>query len=177
MHNLTVNSNLKYLNNLAKNPVRSKFIQNWSDGIHNLDQNPITRTYSIFKHNFGMESYLDKISNFKYRRAITKLRVSSHDLMIEKGRHHTLKLDIEKRLCLTCGIVEDEIHFLVVCPLYSEKRAEFYDKINMDMNLIKNVNSDTIFYLLMNLRSKNHLEKLGEFIYSSFNKHRILAQS
>ena len=124
-----------------------------------------------------MEAYLEKISNFKYRRAITKLRVSSHDLMIEKGRHHTSKLDIEKRLCSNCGKIEDEIHFLVSCPLYSKERTEFYEKINLNNDVIKNMNPTTIFYLLMNLKCKNHLEKLGEFIRSSFNKHRQLAYS
>ena len=124
-----------------------------------------------------MKNYLDNISNFKYRRAIARLRVSSHDLMIEKGRHHTIKLDIEKRLCSFCGKIEDEIHFLVLCPLYSNERSEFYRNINLDKYAINNMNPYTIFCLLMNLKLKDHLEKLGEFIHSAFNKHRQLAYS
>ena len=33
-----------------------------------------------------MESYLS-ISNFEYRKVITKLRISEHNLLIEKKRH------------------------------------------------------------------------------------------
>ena len=33
-----------------------------------------------------MESYLT-ISNFEYRKLITKLRISEHNLLIENGRH------------------------------------------------------------------------------------------
>ena len=124
-----------------------------------------------------METYLNKISNFKYRRAITRLRVSSHHLMIEKGRHHTIKLDIDERLCLNCNKVEDEIHFLVDCPLYSLERIKFYQQIDMNYHITNIENSKTVFCLLMNLENKKHLEKLGEFIYSSFNEHRELLYS
>jgi hypothetical protein len=35
---------------------------------------------------FSVESYLS-ISNFENRELITKLRISEHNLLIEKGRH------------------------------------------------------------------------------------------
>ena len=173
-YDMSENVNLELFKKVAIMTLKTKFVQNWSESILNIDQNPITRTYSKFKHEFGMESYLEKVSNFKYRRAITKLRVSSHDLMIEKGRHHTINLDVEKRLCTKCGKIEDEIHFLVICPLYFKERTELFSKIDLD---VKTLNADKIFGLLMSLRAKNHLEKLGEFIHSSFSKHREFSQS
>jgi hypothetical protein len=52
-----------------------------------------------------------KISNFEYRKLITKLRISEHNLLIEKGRH--LKIPREQRLCSHCKCIDDEKHFLL----------------------------------------------------------------
>ena len=46
-----------------------------------------------------MESYLS-ISNFEYRKLITKLSISDHNLLIEKGRH--LNIPREQRFCSHC---------------------------------------------------------------------------
>jgi hypothetical protein len=59
-----------------------------------------------------MENYLLH-ENFEKRRLIAKLRVSDHNLLIEKGRH--LKIPKEKRLCQVCIQIEDEHPFLFAC--------------------------------------------------------------
>jgi hypothetical protein len=46
-----------------------------------------SRTYVTFKGNFGREHYLAIIKNFDQRKSITKLRISAHQLNIERGRH------------------------------------------------------------------------------------------
>ena len=48
---------------------------------------------------------------------MTKLRLSSHDLEIKKGRYRKPKLQVEdgiSTLC-PCGAIEDEWHVLVAC--------------------------------------------------------------
>ena len=45
------------------------------------------RTYRLFKQNFVMEPYLNIITDEKYRKGITRLRVSNHKLQIEAGRY------------------------------------------------------------------------------------------
>jgi hypothetical protein len=62
-------------------------------------------------------SYLS-ISNFEYRKLITKLRISEHNLLIEKGRHSIIP--IEQRLCSHCKCIDDEKHFLLHCTINSE---------------------------------------------------------
>ena len=109
-----------------------------------------------------------KISNFKYRQALTKLRVSLHDLMIEKGRHSRVFLNVCDRLCPLCNVIENEIHFLVSCSLYSNERRSLFHEINIDTD----VEPTVLFNQLMTLENRHHLEKLGEFIYHSFKKRK-----
>ena len=55
------------------------------------------RTYSKLKKTFGLEDYLTKIQNINDRVAMTKLRLSNHHLMIEKGRY--TNIDRKNRVC------------------------------------------------------------------------------
>ena len=52
--------------------------------------------------------------------------------MIEKGRHHSPPLAIKDRVCPLChtGEVEDEVHFLLVCPLYDSLREQFLPEVS-----------------------------------------------
>ena len=70
-------------------------------------------------HNF--EPYL-RIENFEHRRAITKIRTSSHKLEIETGRWHNIQRT--DRTCKNCAldIVEDELHFLLDCTMHVIER-------------------------------------------------------
>ena len=45
------------------------------------------RTFAKVKHTVGIEKYLHYPLDLEARTAITKFRLSNHDLMIEKGRH------------------------------------------------------------------------------------------
>ena len=57
----------------------------------------------------------------------TKLRISSHDLHIEKGRHR--KIILSERKCFLCNkFVEDEKHFVVECFSLSAHRNTFFDE-------------------------------------------------
>ena len=83
------------------------------------------RTYSKLKTSPGFESYLDKISCVAERIALTKLRLSNHLLMIEKGRH--LDLHRNDRICpFFPNMIEDEKHFLITCRTYKHLRTLLY---------------------------------------------------
>ena len=79
------------------------------------------RTYSLFKKRKGFEPYLSEIKNVSLRTKTTKLRLSNHKLMIEIGRHQGINKD--NRFCPFCPEqVEDEHHFLFICPTYKDQR-------------------------------------------------------
>ena len=49
---------------------------------------------------------------------LAKLRLSSHKLNIEIGRHNSI--DRQDKTCIRCNLndIEDEFHFVLVCPDY-----------------------------------------------------------
>jgi len=62
----------------------------------------------------------------KNKIAFTRFRVSSHDLLIEKGRH--FNINRADRLCIYChmNVFENEYHFLLVCPFYNNLRKLYF---------------------------------------------------
>ena len=78
--------------------------------------------YRELNANFEISPYLKILCNWKHCTAIAKLRLSSHSLNIESGRHHGVPRG--ERKCLYCNLndIEDEFHFIFKCPLYNELR-------------------------------------------------------
>ena len=99
------------------------------------------RTYQSFKSSFTQEPYLTLVRNRNQRCHLTRLRVSSHFLGIETGRFKTPVTPIHKRTCQYCKIgspslspqlpspIDDEFHFLVQCPLFSNERSILFEKL------------------------------------------------
>ena len=89
------------------------------------------RTYAHLKTEIGREGYLDLIDNFNRRKALTKIRLSNHRLMIEKGRHEGLEEG--DRVCPFCTnmVIENEAHFILDCPTYNVLREELLEGIQL----------------------------------------------
>ena len=107
----------------------TRFINMWTEQVQNIHSNPILRTYCNIKCNFGMETYLDAIKDYKYRVAMSQLRTSSHTLAIEYGRYTRPKTKIEDRKCSSCHILEDERHFLIECNINQAGRENLFSKL------------------------------------------------
>ena len=62
-----------------------------------------------------MESYVDHVTIVKHGVALTRLRVSCHNLEIEVGRYHRPRVTaLHQHVCQTCQVLEDEC-ILYVC--------------------------------------------------------------
>ena len=86
-----------------------------------IRDNSKLRTYGIIKRTLGNETYL--LSNIKLDQRIsrTKLRLSNHELMIEKGRH--LKIGKTRRFCPFYPTnIESEKHVMLQCKAYTPIR-------------------------------------------------------
>ena len=106
--------------------VYDKYVNDWKECFLKF---PVLRNYICFKHCFSMEKYLLNIKDKKLRKVMSKFRLSSHNLSIEKGRHTHPKLPIDKRICKHCDSVEDEEHLLLHCKLYQEERIRLFGNI------------------------------------------------
>ena len=75
------------------------------------------------------------------RKAILMMRISTHDLMIEKGRHE--KIPPDRRKCKICpNEIEDENHVIFDCPAYNKLREAFYKATDINLN---NIDIDILF--------------------------------
>ena len=95
-----------------------------------------------------MEDYLLLLLNLKHMSTIARFRMSSYTLAIETGRHAKPKIPKEERKCRKCNLdyVEDEEHFLLKCPLYSEERLSLFNSVVLNVSAISQ--GDVFVYLL-----------------------------
>ena len=119
------------------------FFQDW---LAKINESPKAEHYRYFKSLLDIEKYSFLDLSFKYRNALAKFRCSSHDLMIEKGRH--MHLDRLYRICPLCVrrnayVLEDEYHFLMVCPQNEDIRYKFFPD-----NMIDNVSLNKFYSFL-----------------------------
>jgi hypothetical protein len=69
------------------------------------------------------------MKNDEQRILLSKLRISNHNLEIERGRHRGLQA--KEGICKLClKDVEDEIHLLLKCEALQNVRTPFIDLIN-----------------------------------------------
>ena len=122
----------RHLTDLKKS-LQSKFVKYWSVELHKSDK---LRTYRKFKSIFMFEKYLTHVSNDSDRSNLARFRTSCHKLLIEYGRYTTPKTPIAERLCKQCvmNAVEDESHFLLVCPKYANHRIKITNHLNNNTN-------------------------------------------
>ena len=104
-----------------------------------------------------MESYLS-ITNYEYRKLITKLRISEHNLLIEKGRH--LNISREQCLCSHCKCIDDNIRFLLHCTINSELRSI----LNNENQIFNNSSESEKLSYILNPSTPSKVNKLGSFL-------------
>ena len=61
----------------------------------------------------------------RYRKVITRWRVSNHKLRIETGRYHIPYIEREDRRCFICNVLEDEQHAIYSCPSFTFIRQNY----------------------------------------------------
>jgi hypothetical protein len=173
-HHVDVTTNVKEFKKSCKNIVFNKFKSTWKNSLFNDNETTVLRTYRTIKKDFIFEPYLDLVEDQKYRIAISQIRTSSHTLAIERGRHERPKVPVEGRICSTCRVVEDEMHFITACINNRSERDHLYRKIsNFNPQFLTLSNSDKFVYLFGNSESRI-LTWLGKFIFKSFKKRNMI---
>ena len=96
------------LKKLSKNNIYDKLL---TDKLSSIDDSSKLFLYSKLKKEIELEEYLKIEKNFKYRQLLTKFRLSDHTLEVEFGRYKNIPRN--QRLCKTCKVLEDEVHFFL----------------------------------------------------------------
>ena len=114
--------------------LKLRYVRKWQQDVAcikptkftNEDTNKL-RTYKVFKTNFKQEKYLS-LNNFEERKKLSQFRIRAHKLEIEQGRYTIPKTPVTSRICRQCdlNLVENEIHFLVICPKYAHLGSKLY---------------------------------------------------
>ena len=148
---------------IIKQRIMDTYKQKWYTEINNSSR---LEAYSIFKHDFEQEKYLNCIPENKYKIALTRLRTSSHNLFIETGRYDGTQR--EMRVCRSCNmnVVEDEYHFTLVCPHYRALRMKYLKQYYCHWPTMQKLDS------LLSSSSKKTIYNLAKFVYFA-NKIRV----
>ena len=136
--------------------------QKWYSDINN--SSPL-QLYSIYKHVFKPEKYLNIITKTKYKVALSRFRTSPHKLRIETGRYNNTPH--EQRLCNSCNMnkIEDELHFLLVCPKYRHLRCKYFKRYFCHWPTLYK------FENLMSSASNIVIVNIAKFIYFALKIH------
>ena len=76
--------------NAIKQRIYDSYSQSWYAEINNSNR---LVTYARYKHEFAFENYLDFITEKKYKIPLTRLRLPSRELHIERGRYENVPRD------------------------------------------------------------------------------------
>ena len=133
---------------LCKSVQVNLFKSSWESKRMSLSK---MKFYNSVKTSFGLESFLS-LSDYRSRKAVSRLRSSAHDLNIEVGRYKKMKGEsTADKACRQCcnkeaiqdlqhlpdfqTIPEDEAHVLTTCPLYHELRLSLTDDLKCHLML------------------------------------------
>ncbi|KAL4219933.1 hypothetical protein ACF0H5_020345 [Mactra antiquata] len=162
--------NLNTFHIVFKERLLDIFKQTWYT---NISESNYMFYYKHFKLNFKFEKYLDNIC-LKYRKGLSKLRLTSHTLEVETGRYGRNRVSRQERNCKICRTIdiEDEYHFVIICPFYKNLRENFIKpkfyirpSVHKFISLLNSDESDDIFNLSKYIhfafeRRKNKLNAL-----------------
>ena len=103
------------LNELARS-VRKKLCQSFLNYWNKKSKEPEGKLDTYFKIEkcSSRETYLS-INNFRLRRALCQIRISAHEIKIERDRYKKTYVERSQRICEKCSSnqTEDELHFII----------------------------------------------------------------
>ena len=154
----------------------TQFIRDWTQDLHVDNKWSKLDTYKLIKNDNRIEPHILYVRDKNHQRALTRLKVSSHKLNIEAGRHARPYVHRQQRLCLYCDSLEldDEIHFLLRCNFHSEARYSFIRKIAEHLPVqLETVPHTELFIDIMTSKNTDVLNAVAKFVYLEFKRREL----
>ena len=113
-----------------------------------------------FKEKYCPELYLTKCMSRRRRSLMSQLRAGILPIEIEKGRYTPIfdktikknrKREAKERVCKLCNLnaIEDEFHFICICPLFVIPRTALFAKLRITFNDFPSLSLPEQFIYLM----------------------------
>ena len=124
--------------NIFIQQVKSKLLEadqlNWYNELwndHGLCNGNKLRLFRLYKNRLNCESYVKDFLPLSYRQTLAKLRCGNLPLAVETGRYTKPPIELNQRLCIYCkqNVIENEMHFLIDCDLYSDVREDLFERM------------------------------------------------
>ena len=146
-----------YFLNQFKRRLSDTFLQTCNDLASQTSRN---RFYNNLSPRINGTHYLFDIKERFLRVALSRMRLGSHNLMVERGRWtKPRKTPYPNRVCRTCGTVEDEYHIIIDCPRFSTPRQKY---------IPKNLTTRPSMFKLINFIDTAKDKKLRRFAFFCF---------
>ena len=117
----------------------------------------------------GPSSYLSEVQNINHKVAFSKLRLSSHDLMIERGRYRGVAREDRKCPFPSCTGIEDARHLLLDCVEYNQLREKLYVQMTKCLPQFEHICDPDKYYLMLNCHP-NRSRIVAKYICQAFSK-------
>ena len=144
-----------------KQRLTDTFIQNWRARLEQSSRASFYKSFAVFE----LQPYLNNVNVYKFCNALSKLRMSSHRLEVESGRWvKPNPIPFNERHCLNCSVLEDEYHFVLICPLFLELIKKYISKYYWSRpSMFK-------FIELLNTLNTSRIRKLCCYVFHAFNQ-------
>ena len=155
---------------ILKMRVRDQYINEWNQ---NVSISSSLQLYKEIKYTIDICSYLNKLTNIKYRKTISKIRLSSLNLNIKihVGTHRQTERNVRK--CSFCDLneLEDEYHFILICPQDCDVRNRhikkyYYTRPSM-LKLVQLFKNDKL----------THVKNFARYVIEAFKKRNSLVNA
>ena len=147
--------------------LSDQFQQQWAT---DLSVSKKLRTYKLFKKKLEYELYLNLPRHQRVQ--LCRLRVSAHSLRIETGRYSLPRpTPVEERLCATCGVIEDETHFLISCKFHQcKERVDMLNSASSLKNSFQHLSQLDKCVFILSSKNRQLMSFVAKFVYVNFMK-------
>lgn len=170
-----MNMNLSALSDKnVSNKINEYFKKSVEDQLKDFkkrDNDSKLYTFANCYENFDTPNYLNFNLPKSLTNNLTKLRISAHPLLIEKGRYFRPKLLRNQRLCTMCNKIEDEKHFVLFCSKHDQLRRKLFSDLNLNQDCNESSSDETsqLFKKLMNPSNVYETKFICSYIQSALS--------
>ena len=136
-------------------------LQNWNSS---LDTHTLYQVYSCYGRSLSLCPYFNVVKNINVRKIFTRFRLGMLPLRNRFLVYNNMRKE-QNIFCPFCNqLPENEVHFALVCPKYSDLRNELVPR--------KFTNRPSLFKLALLLSSPNEklIKQSAIYVYKAYNR-------